>query len=347
MIARFRRFLSSGAPRGSWRRTLGRLLIIAFLAAALPILIVWLVVAQPVFFPSPNTHGTIAVEPARLEFHVRVLSEKLVPRGYGHAEKLDEAADYIRTSFASATSDATEQPFSVGGATYRNVITLLGPDTKKRIVVGAHYDAADGFPGADDNASGVAGLIELSRTLAKADLGMRVELVAFTLEEPPAFATPVMGSAIHARSLRDAAVDVRMMISLEMIGYFTDAPGSQRYPVHILRFIYPTRGNFLAVVGRTDQRRAILAVKKPMLTATRLPIRSIAAPTALPGIDFSDHRSYWAEGYAAVMITDTAFYRNTAYHTAEDTADRLDYQRMALGVEAVGAAIIALSHESP
>lgn len=307
------------------------------------LLAAWFTFTQPVIFGGAAQGNSPPVDAARLEAHVRLLSETFSPRDAGHPENLDRAAAYLRQEFERAKAAVSEQPFQVGGRTYRNVVASYGPRTKELIVVGAHYDTAGPLPGADDNASGVAGLIELAQLLGKTSPAMRVELVAFALEEPPYFRSPSMGSAIHAASLKAQGLDVRAMFSLEMIGYFSDQPDSQQYPVSILKTLYPSRGNFIAVVGKTDQGRIIRRVKKAMIGASPLPVYSINAPRSIPGVDFSDHLNYWNEGYDAVMITDTAFYRNRNYHTFADTPDTLDYERMAMVVQGVYAAVNDLS----
>jgi Zn-dependent M28 family amino/carboxypeptidase len=218
-------------------------------------------------------------------------------------------------------------------------------------VVGAHYDAAGPYPGADDNASGVAGLIELAHLLGtsvgtsvgKTALNTQVELVAFTLEEPPYFASSAMGSAVHAQSLRRQRVPVRAMLALEMIGYFSDAPGSQQFPLPCLKLLYPSTGNFITVAGKLGQGALVRRVKRAMRSASPLGVESISAPPSLLGISLSDHRNYWEAGYPAVMITDTAFYRNDNYHGATDTPDTLDYERMARVVQGVRAAVTDLA----
>ena len=168
-----------------------------------------------------------------------------------------------------------------------------------------------------------------------------VELAAFTLEEPPWFGRRAMGSAVHASSLRKQGVVVRAMLALEMIGYFTDAPASQEYPLPILKLFYPSRGNFIGVAGKLGQGALVRRVSRAMRRASPLPVRSIAAPRSLPGIELSDHRCFWDAGYQAVMITDTAFYRNPNYHTEDDTPETLDYERMAMAVRGVYAAALA------
>jgi Zn-dependent M28 family amino/carboxypeptidase len=290
----------------------------------------------------PGGGGSPAVDPARLETHVRALAETFAPRDESHPENLDRAAAYIRRELQEAGGRVEDQPFEVGGTTYRNVIARFGPETRERIVVGAHYDAAGPYPGADDNASGVAGLIELARLLQKSTPRTQVELVAYTLEEPPHFASSTMGSAFHAAALKRQGIPLRAMIALEMIGYFTDAPDSQRFPLPGMKRLYPTRGNFITVAGKLGQGALVRQVKKAMRSASPLGVESISAPASLPGVSLSDHRNYWEAGYPAVMITDTAFYRNDNYHTESDTPDTLDYKRMAMVVQGLHAAVMGL-----
>lgn len=285
----------------------------------------------------------VAVAPERLGTHVQALAREFVPRDFSHPENLDRAAAYIGAELERAGGAVAEQTFEAGGRTYRNVIASFGPESGERIVVGAHYDAAGPFPAADDNASGVAGLIELAHLLGSASLGARVELVAYPLEEPPFFRTPQMGSAVHAASLREQAVRVRAMMSLEMIGYFTDAPNSQHFPLGILRAFYPSKGNFITVVGKLGKASVVRRIKRAMRSASPLPVHSINAPRWIPGVDFSDHVNYWDAGYDAVMITDTAFYRNPYYHSALDRPETLDYRRMAMVVQGVYAAVLSLA----
>jgi Zn-dependent M28 family amino/carboxypeptidase len=309
------------------------------------------IVTQPLVTPGPAAQA--AVDPARLEAHVRQLSETLHPRSHDQFANIDRAARYVEAQLLATGARVSVQDVVVKETTYRNIIARFGPDQGPVLIIGAHYDshgdAAEGAksprghtpeshtPGADDNASGTAGLIELARLLVRSPPPRPVELVAYTLEEPPHFRTGHMGSAWHARSLKATGRPVDLMLSLEMIGYFSDAPGSQNYPVPGLSLLYPDRGDFLALVGRLGDFGAMRRIKGLMAGATDLPVRSINAPPMIPGVDFSDHLNYWAEGYPAIMVTDTAFMRNHAYHQAGDTADRLDYVRMAKVVQAVFA----------
>jgi hypothetical protein len=324
------------------RRRLVRITLILCLIIATLGVLGWFSITQPLF-SQPKPGPTVSVDPARLETDVRQLSEQLLPRDQTHTSNLDRVASYIRARLSETSGRLSEQPFTISGNTYRNVICSFGPQSNERIIVGAHYDSYHEYPAADDNASGVAGLIELARLLSPTNLPMQVDLVAYTLEEPPYFGTAHMGSVMHARSLRKDGINVKAMLSLEMIGYFSDAPGSQSFPVSLLRAFYPSQGNFIAVVGSLGEGGMARRVKRAMIGSSSLPVYSINAPRFVPGVDFSDHLSYWKAGYEALMITDTAFFRNHNYHTANDTAEKLDYRRMAMVVAGVYGAVIDLS----
>lgn len=293
--------------------------------------------SQPLFI-----HTSIKgapVNPKSLETDVRYLSESSIPRDFLHPKRLDETARWIKGRMEETGATVSEQVFAVKGRVYRNVVGRFGPASGGLVVVGAHYDVCGPNPGADDNASGVAGLLALATLLGREPPPVPVELVAYTLEEPPFFRTEHMGSVHHAKSL--AKGQVRAMVCLEMIGTFSDEPGSQHYPLPGLEFIYPNRGDYIAVIGGIGDAILVRKVKAAMGSATPLPVWSMNAPSSLTGIDFSDHASYWKEGIPAVMITDSAFYRNHHYHTVQDTADSLDYVRMAQVVEGVHEAVRA------
>lgn len=322
------------------------LVLIAGLAAAAVGL-----VTQPFTRPLPSSPPEVS--PVRLQAHVKRLSVDFYPRSHDQFENIEAAGQYVFDEFAAMGATVSLQAVKVDEITYKNIVARFGPATGPLLVIGAHYDshgdAIEGAkhtrghtpdthtPGADDNASGVAGLIELGRLLRAKPPAQPVELVAYTLEEPPHFRTGNMGSARHAHALAVAGRDVRLMLSLEMIGDFNDEPGSQSFPVPGMTLLYPDQGNFIALVGRLGDFSAMRRVKARMAGATPLPVHSINAPGVIQGIDFSDHRSYWAEGFPALMVTDTSFYRNTRYHQAGDTHDRLDYRRMAQVVQAVYA----------
>lgn len=308
-------------------------------------------VTQPLVVPVPSTPP--GVDPVRLEQHVRRLSVDLYPRSYDQPRKIGLAADYIASEFRRAGALVSTQDVEVEEATYKNVIARFGPKSGPVIVIGAHYDShADthsaaiprkGYslethtPGADDNASGVAALIELAYLLGGKPQTRSIELVAYALEEPPHFRTEHMGSVWHARDLVRTQREVQLMLALEMLGYFSDKPGSQSYPLPGMSGLYSDRGDFIALIGGFGDFGAMRQAKALMSGATNLPVYSINAPAFIPGIDFSDHRSFWSNGTPAIMVTDTAFYRNRNYHLATDTYDNLDYFRMAEVVRAVYA----------
>jgi len=255
-----------------------------------------------------------------------------------------KAAHHIRKQMAAAGAVVEFQEFQAGGQSYLNVLGRVGTESDERLVVGAHYDTCGAQPGADDNASGVAGLIELTRLLSTRVLSRRVDVVAYALEEPPYFGTPQMGSAHHARLLRAQGVTVRLMVALEMIGYFSDEPNSQHFPLDVLKRVYPTVGNFIAVVGRVREAILIRQLCQRMKRGVpTLPVHGLALPSLVTGVAWSDHRSYWTSGYPAVMVTDTSLFRNPNYHTSGDVIGTLDFTRMEATVRAVESAVFELT----
>lgn len=263
---------------------------------------------------------------------VTYLSDRIGQRSYLDTVKLDETADYIESKFTACGRPVLRQPFKYGDKTYCNLSITVpgdgGPDDGI-LVVGAHYDTVTGTPGADDNASGIAGLLELARLASLAPLRRTVRFAAFCLEEPPAFMTSRMGSYVYARSLSLESVKVYGMISLEMLGYYCGEDGCQYYPSSIFRLFYPRKGDFIAFVGNISSRRFTHAVKDSFERASSLRVESLSGVSLIPGVDFSDHRSFWKFDYPAFMVTDTAFYRNPNYHDAGDTSETIDYEKMA------------------
>ncbi len=272
---------------------------------------------------------------------VTMLSRDIGARTWRDMDRLQSAADYISGQFASFGYKVSTQPFLFGGNTYRNCVAELSGSAspEKVLVVGAHYDTVSTTPGADDNASGVAGLLGLARSLAGRPLSKSVRFVAFALEEPPVYRTRNMGSYHYARSLCEKKERVEGMICLEMIGYFSDRPRSQHYPLPLFRLKYPSQGNFIAMVGSIRSRAFARMMASPFREAVDLPVVTLNAPPIVIGIDFSDHWSFGKFGYKALMVTDTAFYRNPHYHSSTDLPGTLDYERMAKVVEGLAAAI--------
>jgi len=281
------------------------------------------------------------VETANLEKIVRVLSLEIGPRSSYDTDSHGKAAEFIIAELRSYGYIPIIQEYQYGSSTYRNIIAEV-PGTsmnKKGLVVGAHYDTMSSTPGADDNASGIAGVLELSRLFADSKPSRSLRFVAFALEEPPVFRTHHMGSYVYAESLKEKGEQLEGMICLEMIGFFNDEKGSQYYPAGFIKWFYPDTGNYISMVSDLSSRGFLEKVKKAFTKGTDLPVESIATLPIIPGIDFSDHRSFWKFGYDAIMVTDTAFYRNPHYHRVSDTFDTLDYVRMTKVVEGLVSAI--------
>jgi Zn-dependent M28 family amino/carboxypeptidase len=269
------------------------------------------------------------------------LAAEIGPRPHRDSERLEMAAERIERRLNGFGYSVASQSFVSRGRATRNLVAeLAGSETPERIlVVGAHYDTVPDSPGADDNASGVAGLLALASALAGRPLKKTVRFVAFAPEEPPAYRTSSMGSYQYAESLKRSGARLEGMICLEMIGYFTDAPGSQHYPFPFMRLAYPSVGNFIAMVGNRRSAGFTRRMAEGFRSATDLPLSTLNAPAAVVGIDFSDHWSFGKFGYQALMVTDTSFYRNPFYHTAADFPDTLDYDRMAMVVAGLLGAI--------
>ena len=301
--------------------------ILVFVLAII-LLFLWLV-TNPILFSS-HTKTSIPVDKQLLYQHVDTLTSISPARNHINIFSLDAAADYIYSELEKAGCRMERQQYEVNGATYQNIIGSIGPETASRLIVGAHYDVCGEQAGADDNASAVAGLLEIARLIQvqQPELKQRIDFVGYTLEEPPYFGSKHMGSAVHAKSLNDNNIDVKGMICLEMIGYFSEEKNSQDYPIGFLKWFYPNKGNFIAVIGKLGQGQVVRQVKKSMKQVADIDVRSINAPRSLVGIDFSDHRNYWKYDYPAVMINNTAFYRNKNYHETSDTIGTLDFDKM-------------------
>lgn len=297
--------------------------------------------ASPISFLSDS----IKVDKVRMYKDLKFLVKSPIARNDVNVERLNECAKYIFDEFKKLNEDVEEQKYLVNGKEYKNIICSFGPKEGERIIVGAHYDVCDNQPGADDNASGVAGMLEIARMLKQLNptLKYRIDFVAYTLEEPPNFRTANMGSAVHAKMLFDNNIKVKRMICLEMIGYFSDKRKSQEYPIGLMKLFYPTKANFIAVVGKMGQGKSVRNTKKAMKENSDIKVCSINSPAFVPGIDFSDHLNYWKYGYSAVMITDTSFYRNDNYHEKSDTLETLNIDKMAEVVKGVFASIVGIN----
>lgn len=290
------------------------------------------------------TWGQESADTTLMQEHMTWITKSDSYRFYSNTPRLDSVAAYVYEYFEKYGDTTYYQEFDTHGRSYRNVITVLNPDAEETIVIGAHYDVYGLNEGADDNASGVVGLMELVRLLSNDTLGKRIEFVAYTLEEPPFFRSEEMGSYIHAKSLYDDSVNVAGMICLEMIGYFDDRKGAQKYPLGILSLFYGKRGDYITLVNKMHKGRfARKFTRKYKKSKSEVKAKKFTAPKALEGVDFSDHLNYWAFGYSALMITDTAFYRNYHYHESTDTMEKLDFEKMAVIIDTVEKSLLKMS----
>jgi Zn-dependent M28 family amino/carboxypeptidase len=281
-----------------------------------------------------------------LQRHVEQLAGRIGERNVWRPEAMTAAAGYIRKILEDAGYAVSVQPFTSHGLTVNNLeVVLPGHNAADEIiVVGAHYDSVAGSPGANDNASGVAALLELARLLAGTALPHSVRFVAFANEEAPFFYGDEMGSNLYAARARAQGERIEAMLSLETIGYYTDQPASQRYPFPFSYF-YPDTGNFIGFVGDLSNWRLVRRAIGAFRASTAFPSEGVAAPRWTKGVHWSDHWSFWQAGYPAIMITDTAPYRYPHYHAATDTPEKLDYTGLARVTGGLVDVIAALASE--
>ena len=278
----------------------------------------------------------------RLNKDVDFLTSLRPFRNFQNLDSLEKVTQYIIREFSDIGFDCEEQKWNAAGNEYVNVIASYNKHKTKRLIVGAHYDVCGDQPGADDNASAVAGLLETARMVAenKPDLDYRIDFVAYCLEEPPFFGTPDMGSFVHAKSLHDQQVDVIGMICYEMIGYFSDLPNSQPYPSLELEKLYPSIANFIIVVGIEKYHDFNMKIHGLMKSKSKIDVQIISFPTKDDLAGLSDHRNYWHFGYNALMINDTSFLRNPNYHQQSDTIETLDFDKMAAVIDSTYYAVV-------
>jgi len=272
----------------------------------------------------------------RLMEHVRTLGGTIGERNLDQPAALRAAADYIRQEWRRQGFEVTEERFEVLGQPCANLAVEHKGSRQPGVIVlvGAHYDSVIGSPGANDNATGVAILLEMSQALRREGLARTVRFVAFVNEEPPYFLGEAMGSREHARRARQRGEDIQAMLSLETLGYYSDAPGSQRYPPPFGAF-YPKVGNFLAVVGNMPSRGLVVDFLRQFMSVSDFPVEGVATFGWIPGINWSDHWSFWKEGYPALMLTDTAPFRYPEYHSLGDLPERVNrrgFARAAHGI---------------
>lgn len=253
-------------------------------------------------------------------------------RNLDHPAALSTAVETIARELARTGASVVRERFATGarGEAVNVYVELRGTSAADELViVGAHYDSAHASPGANDNASGVAALCELAQRCAQLPHARTLRFVAFANEEPPYFWTDEMGSVVHARGTKERGENVVAMLSLETLGCYRDEPGSQRYPIGALSVIYPDRGNFVAFVGDVASRSLVRECIGAFREHAEFPSEGAALPAAIPGVGWSDHWSFWQEGWPAVMVTDTALFRDDAYHTPADSPERIDHERLA------------------
>lgn len=290
----------------------------------------------------------------RLRASVEALAGRIGERHTRKPESLKQAEEWVSEQLGKSGLNVVREEYDADGQTVANLyVDLKGTSQPETwIVVGAHYDSVRDCPAANDNGSGVAALIELAVAIAKSPREKSIRFVAFVNEEPPFFQTGLMGSVVHASGCRKRGEQVEAMISLETIGYFSDEPNSQQFPPG-LQERYPTIGNFIAVVGNPQSAGLAKQVHEVFSRLNHLPAEIAVLPAGIAGVGWSDHWSFWQQGYPAIMLTDTAPFRYPHYHQPTDTPDKIDYARMADVVDGVEKAIEGLAvggpttHKSP
>jgi len=307
-------------------------LVLAVLAGLVLGMVAWFSVMPGTSWDGPLPDLTADEQSilAGVETHVRVLAVEIGERNISTHEALEQAASYIAGTFRDLGLTVSFQEFEVDGKVVRNVEAVLpgtlAPD--EIIVIGAHYDTFWDTPGADDNASAVAGMLELARIFSGRPGARTLRFVAFVNEEPPYFQNEGMGSLRYAKRCSERDENIVAMVCLEMLGFYDDTDESQAYPPPMELF-YPSRGDFIGFVGDLSSRSLVRRTIRVFREHATLPSEGLTGPTYINGVDFSDHWSFWQYGYPAVMVTDTAVFRNPNYHKPTDTPGTLDFDRLA------------------
>jgi Iap family predicted aminopeptidase len=324
------------------KRILFSALRVALAVAAILALLWWFGIKMPgknISKAAPLSPDEVTLR-EELRSDVQKLAGEIGERNMWHYPQLNAAADFIENSFSRAGLRPRRDTYEIRGQACHNIETEIAGASPEIILIGAHYDSVFGSPGANDNGSGVAAMLALARRFANRQPERRLtqtpyktlRFVAFVNEEPPYFLSGEMGSLVYARRCKERGEKISAMISLETIGYFSDAPNSQIYPSRALGAFYPKVGNFIGFVSnvhsRTLLRRAIALFREH----AKIPSEGAALPWFIPGVSWSDQWSFWKNGYPGIMVTDTAPFRYPYYHSADDTPDKLDYDRFALVV---------------
>jgi hypothetical protein len=317
--------------------------------AVVLVVIIGLVWFFEIRMPGRNVSKAAALNETEIALRGELLAdvEKLAgdigERNMRRYAQLNAAADFIESSLGRAGLTPRRDSYDLRGQTCHNLEAEIRGPRPEIVVVGAHYDSVYGCPGANDNGSGVAALLALARRFAGKPTGKTLRFVAFVNEEPPFFQTAEMGSFVYAKRCQERADPITAMISLETIGYFSDEPGSQKYPAPGFGLLYPSKGNFIGFASDTQSRALLRATVAAFRKTEKLPCEGASLPAAIPGIGWSDHWAFWQCGYPAVMVTDTAPFRYPHYHEPTDTPDKLDYDRFALVVRGMESVIAELA----
>ena len=294
-----------------------------------------------------NEETTLLSTAERLERDVRYLSETIGERNLRRYDELCKATDFIEARFQKIGFKAKRQSFEVRGLDCFNVeAELKGSKLPNEIViVGAHYDSVVGTPGANDNGSGTAAMLWLAEHFANLQPDRTIRFVAFTNEEPPYFQTDEMGSVVYAKACKANDENIVGAFSLETMGYYSDEKGSQKYPPGLAAF-YPSEGNFVGFVANLGSRKLLNRTIKEFRDHVEFPSEGASLPSGLPGVGWSDHWSFWQEGYSGVMVTDTAPFRYPHYHLASDLPEYLDFERLAIVTEGMATVIENIATEN-
>jgi hypothetical protein len=339
------------SKRHQWLRRMLWTVVVSFVVAVLLLGIAWWIMIR---MPGASYSGQLPLADAQLAAlrdelrgDIAALANQIGERNVrNRPDKLAQTADRIETQFRAAGYTVRRQQYEVDGCKCSNLdVEILGNSRSEEIVVvGAHYDTAGGTPGANDNTSGVAGVLALARRFSRGKTDRTLRFAAFVNEEPPYFQTERMGSMVYARRCREKSENIVAMLSLEMLGCYSDAPGSQKYPPPF-SVLYPSKGNFIGFIGNTASRRLVRRVVATFRQNEQFPSEGAAVPGVIPGVGFSDHWSFWQEGYPALMVTDTAMCRYPHYHKPEDTIDKIDFDAMARVVRGLQSVIVELASD--
>lgn len=328
---------------------------ITIVIAAILVLLWWFGMRMPgknVSHAAPLSPDEVALR-EELRANVQKLAGEIGERNMWHYAKLNAAADFIENSFSQAGLMTRRDTYEIRGQTCHNIEAEVPGSRPEIIVVGAHYDSVFGSPGANDNGSGAAAVLALAKRFAAHETegtpprrapNKTLRFVAFVNEEPPYFLSGEMGSQVYAGRCKERGDKISAMISLETIGYFSDAPNSQTYPSPGLGLFYPKVGNFIGFVSNVRSRTLLRRVIALFRKHAKIPSEGASLPAFVPGVSWSDHWSFWQQGYPAIMVTDTAPFRYPYYHSSSDTSDKLDYDRFTLVVSGMEKVIQELAN---